>query len=363
MKFKDLVNPGIDTIHPYEPGRSLDEVIQEFNLSKVVKLASNENSLGASKKALEIVQSAQELHYYPDGSGESLKRVIAEHENIARDQIILGNGSNEVLELVASAFLSPETEAIFSEHAFVVYKLASKVRGCKFHEVPAKDFGHDLDSFKNYINDSTRVIFIANPNNPTGTYNTHAQVHNLLSTIPDHVLVVLDLAYFEYVEAEDYVKPYELLTEFNNLLLTRSFSKAYGLPALRIGFGVGHPELIELLNRIRQPFNVNTIAQKAAIAAIEDQAHIKQSIENNSMQKQYLQSELTRLGLTSLESEGNFIAVKVPIPGRDMFNKLMKEGVIVRPIDLYGMPDFIRVTIGTPAENKFFIEILEKVLN
>ena len=363
MKFKDLVNPGIDTIHPYEPGRSLDEVIQEFNLSKVVKLASNENSLGASKKALEIVQSAQELHYYPDGSGESLKRVIAEHENIARDQIILGNGSNEVLELVASAFLSPDTEAIFSEHAFVVYKLASKVRGCKFHEVPAKDFGHDLDSFKNYINDSTRVIFIANPNNPTGTYNTHAQVHNLLSTIPDHVLVVLDLAYFEYVEAEDYVKPYELLTEFNNLLLTRSFSKAYGLPALRIGFGVGHPELIEILNRIRQPFNVNTIAQKAAIAAIEDQAHIKASIENNSMQKQYLQSELTRLGLTSLESEGNFIAVKALMPGRDMFNKLMREGVIVRPIDLYGMPDFIRVTIGTPAENKFFIEILEKVLN
>ena len=363
MKFKDLVNPGIDSIHPYEPGRSLDEVIQEFNLSKVVKLASNENSLGASKKALEIVQSAQELHFYPDGSGESLKKVISEHENIAREQIILGNGSNEVLELVASAFLNPETEAIFSEHAFVVYKLASKVRGCKFHEVPAKDFGHDLDSFNNYVNDSTRVIFIANPNNPTGTYNTHAQVHNLLSTIPDHVLVVLDLAYFEYVEAQDYVKPYELLNEFNNLLLTRSFSKAYGLPALRIGFGVGHPELIEILNRIRQPFNVNTMAQKAAIAAIEDQAHIEASIENNSMQKQYLQSELTRLGLTSLESEGNFIAVKAPMPGRDMFNKLMREGVIVRPIDLYGMPDFIRVTIGTPAENKFFIEILEKILN
>ena len=363
MKFKDLVNPGIDTIHPYEPGRSLDEVIQEFNLSKVVKLASNENSLGASKKALEIVQSAQELHFYPDGSGESLKKVISEHENIAREQIILGNGSNEVLELVASAFLNPETEAIFSEHAFVVYKLASKVRGCKFHEVPAKDFGHDLDSFNNYVNDSTRVIFIANPNNPTGTYNTHAQVHNLLSTIPDHVLVVLDLAYFEYVEAQDYVKPYELLNEFNNLLLTRSFSKAYGLPALRIGFGVGHPELIEILNRIRQPFNVNTMAQKAAIAAIEDQAHIKASIENNSTQKQYLQSELTRLGLTSLESEGNFIAVKAPMPGRDMFNKLMREGVTVRPIDLYGMPDFIRVTIATPAENKFFIEILEEVLN
>ena len=363
MKFKDLVNPGIDSIHPYEPGRSLDEVIQEFNLSKVVKLASNENSLGASKKALEIVQSAQELHFYPDGSGESLKKVISEHENIAREQIILGNGSNEVLELVASAFLNPETEAIFSEHAFVVYKLASKVRGCKFHEVPAKDFGHDLDSFNNYITDATRVIFIANPNNPTGTYNTHAQVHNLLSTIPDHVLVVLDLAYFEYVEAQDYVKPYELLNEFNNLLLTRSFSKAYGLPALRIGFGVGHPELIEILNRIRQPFNVNTMAQKAAIAAIEDQAHIKASIENNSMQKQYLQSELTRLGLESLDSEGNFIAVKAPMPGRDMFNKLMREGVIVRPIDLYGMPDFIRVTIGTPAENKFFIEILEKVLN
>lgn len=363
MNFKELTNPGIDSIQPYEPGRSLDEVIKEYNLTNVIKLASNENSMGASKHALEVVKSTSNLHYYPDGSAQALKKAIADHENISTNQIILGNGSNEILELVASAFLNPSVEAIFSEHAFVVYKLASKVRGCRFHEVPAQNFGHDLYAFKNYINKQTRVIFIANPNNPTGTYNTHDQVHDLLSAISENILVVLDLAYYEYASATDYVRPYELLKQFPNLLLTRSFSKAYGLPALRIGFGVGHPDLIEILNRIRQPFNVNTFAQKAAIAAINDQEHIQLSIKNNSAQMLYLQTELKKLGLDYLESQGNFLAVRVNMSGRDIFKMLMKEGVIVRPIDIYGMPEFIRVTIGTPEENKFFIHALERVLN
>lgn len=363
MNFKNFINPGINTIQPYEPGRSIEEVIKEYKLDKVIKLASNENSLGASKLAQTIINQASDLHYYPDGSSSSLKSVIADHEGIHEDQLILGNGSNEVLELVASAFLNPNTEAIFSEHAFVVYKLASKVRGCKFHEVPAKNYGHDLEAFKAYVTAKTRIIFIANPNNPTGSYNTHEEVYNLLVNMPDHVLVVLDLAYFEYVQAQDYVRPYELLKEFKNLLLTRSFSKAYGLPALRIGYGVGHPELIEILNRIRQPFNVNTLAQKAAIAAINDKEHIELSVRNNSDQMKYLQSQLKRLGLEALDSEGNFLAIKVPISGREIFTQLMKEGVIVRPIDLYGMPNFIRVTIGTAEENKFFIDVLERILN
>lgn len=362
MNFNNLLNPGIDSIQPYEPGRSLEEVIQEYELDRVVKLASNENSLGASKAVLDIINHTSDLHFYPDGSGATLKSLLAIQEGVNKNQLILGNGSNEVLEIISSAFLNPSTEAVFSEHAFIVYKLASKLRGSKFHEVPALDFGHDLKSFKNYINEKTRLIFIANPNNPTGTYNSHDEVKDLLKTLPDHVIVILDLAYFEYVEAKDYVRPYELLEDFPNLIITRSFSKAYGLSSLRIGYGVGHSELIEILNRIRQPFNVNTLAQKAAAVALGDQEHIRKTIKNNTDQKYSMYKVLDNLRLRYIPSEGNFISIKVPMNGRDIFHTLMQEGVIVRPIDLYGMPDFIRVTIGTPDENAFFIAALKRVL-
>ena len=357
------LNPGIEDLHPYEPGRSIDEVVAEFGHHEVVKLASNENPLGASPKALSILAELEnDLHLYPDGNGTKLKEEIADHENIAFDNIIIGNGSNEILELAARAFLNSNTSAIASKHAFAVYKIVTQSSGASLTEVPACNWSHDLNSFVDYLDSSTRVIFIANPNNPTGTYNNHEEVHSLLKKVPSSVLVVLDCAYFEYVTKDDYVKPLDLLNEFDNLLITKTFSKIHGLASIRVGYGIANPSLIEVLNRIRQPFNVNTIAQEMACTAINDHEHIRQSIELNSQQYEFLFDQLSTLGLDCIPSVGNFITFKGNFVGNEMFNNLMKKGVIVRSVDLYDMKDYLRVTIGTEAENFKFLRALEELL-
>ena len=357
------LNPGIDNLHPYEPGRSIEEVVAEFGHDEVVKLASNENPLGASPKALSILKGLEnDLHLYPDGNGTKLKEEIANHENVSFDNIIIGNGSNEILELAARAFLNPNTSSIASKHAFAVYKIVTQSSGASLIEVPTYNWGHDLKSFKDYLEPSTRVIFIANPNNPTGTYNNHEEVYSLLKKVPSSVLVVLDCAYFEYVTKDDYVKPLDLLDEFENLLITKTFSKIHGLASIRVGYGIANPSLIEVLNRIRQPFNVNAIAQAMASIAINDHEHIRKSIELNSQQNEFLFEQLTKLGLDCIPSVGNFITFKGNFSGREMFNKLMKKGVIVRSVDLYDMKDFIRVTIGTESENLKFLKALEELL-
>jgi len=357
------LNPGIEDLHPYEPGRSIDEVVAEFGHHEIVKLASNENPLGASPKALAMLTRLKnDLHLYPDGNGTKLKQEIANHENVHSDNIIIGNGSNEILELAARAFLNPNTSSITSKHAFAVYKIVTQSAGASLIEVPASNWCHDLESFEDHLESSTRVIFIANPNNPTGTYNSHEEVHSLLKKVPSSVLVVLDCAYFEYVTKEDYVKPLDLLNEFDNLLITKTFSKIHGLASIRVGYGIANPSLIEALNRIRQPFNVNTIAQVMASVAINDHEHIRQSIELNSQQYEFLFDKLSKLGLECIPSVGNFIAFKGNFIGKEMFNNLMKKGVIVRSVDLYDMKDFIRVTIGTEAENLKFLSALEELL-
>ena len=357
------LNPGIDDLNPYEPGRSIEEVVAEFGHDEVVKLASNENPLGASPKALSILKKFEnDLHLYPDGNGTKLKEEIANHENVSFDNIILGNGSNEILELAARAFLNPNTSSIASKHAFAVYKIVTQSSGASLIEVPTYNWSHDLKSFKDYLEPSTRVIFIANPNNPTGTYNNHEEVYSLLKEVPSSILVVLDCAYFEYVTKDDYVKPLDLLNEFKNLLITKSFSKIHGLASIRVGYGIANPSLIEVLNRIRQPFNVNAIAQSMASIAINDHEHIQKSIELNSQQNEFLFAQLTKLGLDCIPSVGNFITFKGNFSGREMFNKLMKKGVIVRSVDLYDMKDFIRVTIGTESENLKFLKALEELL-
>ena len=357
------LNPGIEDLHPYEPGRSIDEVVAEFGHHQVVKLASNENPLGASPKALSILAGLEnDLHLYPDGNGTKLKEEIANHESVAFDNIIIGNGSNEILELAARAFLNPNTSSVASKHAFAVYKIVTQSAGASLIEVPTCNWEHDLKSFEDYLDSSTRVIFIANPNNPTGTYNSHEEVHSLLKKVPSSVLVVLDCAYFEYVTKEDYVKPLDLLNEFDNLLITKTFSKIHGLASIRVGYGIANPSLIEVLNRIRQPFNVNTIAQAMACVAINDHEHIRQSIELNSQQYEFLFNKLSKLGLECIPSVANFITFKGDFIGQEMFNNLMEKGVIVRSVDLYDMKDFIRVTIGTEAENLKFLSALEELL-
>ena len=357
------LNPGIMDLHPYEPGRSIDEVIEEYGHQEVTKLASNENPLGASPKALAFLDQRQsELHLYPDGNGTKLKQAIAHHESVDFNNIIIGNGSNEILELAARAFLNPEASSVISKHAFAVYKIVTKSSGAALIEVPTNNWGHALNEFPNYIEESTKVVFIANPNNPTGTYNTHQEVHQLLSTIPSSVLVVLDCAYFEYVTEKDYVKPIDLLKEFDNLLITKTFSKIHGLASVRVGYGIAHPSLVEVLNRIRQPFNVNSLAQALAVEAINDHQHIDNSVILNTQQNQFLHEQLTQLGLECIPSVGNFITFKGDFVGSDMFTKLMEKGVIVRSVDLYEMKDFLRVTIGTEADNLKFLEALKQLL-
>ena len=357
------LNPGIESLHPYEPGRSIDEVVAEFGHDDVVKLASNENPLGASPKALSIVSELKgDLHLYPDGNGTKLKEEIANHENVAFENIIIGNGSNEILELAARAFLNPDASSIASKHAFAVYKIVTQSSGASLIEVPTCNWGHDLKSFDDYLENNTRVIFIANPNNPTGTYNSHEEVYSLLKKVPSSVLVVLDCAYFEYVTKEDYVKPIDLLNEFDNLLITKSFSKIHGLASIRVGYGIASPSLIEVLNRIRQPFNVNTLAQAMASVAINDNEHIRKSVELNSKEYEFLFNKLSELGLECIPSVGNFITFKGDFIGKEMFNSLMQKGIIVRSVDLYDMKDFIRVTIGTEAENLKFVKALQELL-
>ncbi len=362
MDYLNYINPGIESINPYEPGKSIEEVMEKYNLKEIVKLASNENSLGPSPKVLKVINNFKDIHLYPDGDGIRLKSKISEIESINSDQIILGNGSNEILEIISQTFLSPNTESIFSKHAFVVYKLASKVRGSKFHEVNAHQWGHDLNGFLEKINDKTRLIFIANPNNPTGTYLSHENTLEFLNKVPKKVLVVIDLAYFEYVTAADYIKTHEILDKFPNVIFTKSFSKIHGLSALRIGYGFGNETLIEIMNRVRQPFNVNSVAQKAAIESLSDQEYLKESINQNTKERLYLYKSLESMSVDYIPSQGNFICIDTKSSGKEIFESLMKKGVIVRPIDLYEMPTHIRVTIGNRTENNIFLEKFNEVL-
>ena len=362
MDYLNYINPGIESINPYEPGKSIEEVMEKYNLKEIVKLASNENSLGPSPKVLKVINNFKDIHLYPDGDGIRLKSKISEIESINSDQIILGNGSNEILEIISQTFLSPNTESIFSKHAFVVYKLASKVRGSKFHEVNAHQWGHDLNGFLEKINDKTRLIFIANPNNPTGTYLSHENTLEFLNKVPKKVLVVIDLAYFEYVTAADYIKTHEILDKFPNVIFTKSFSKIHGLSALRIGYGFGNKTLIEIMNRVRQPFNVNSVAQKAAIESLSDQEYLKESINQNTKERLYLYKSLESMSVDYIPSQGNFICIDTKSSGKEIFESLMKKGVIVRPIDLYEMPTHIRVTIGNRTENNIFLEKFNEVL-
>ncbi|MCK5640441.1 MAG: histidinol-phosphate transaminase, partial [Gammaproteobacteria bacterium] len=332
------------------------------------KLASNENPLGPGQKVMEAIQSClPELARYPDGNGFKLKAMLAESHGVVLEQITLGNGSNDILELLARTFLTPEHEVVFSAHAFAVYPIVTQAVGAKAVITPTRDWGHDLQAMAEAITDKTRLIFIANPNNPTGTCLGATELQAFLKGVPENIIVVLDEAYFDYAHdadfgRDDYPDGIQWLAQYPNLVVTRTFSKAYGLAGLRIGYGVSHPQLADLLNRVRQPFNVNSLAMGAACVALEDRAHLSESLRLNREGMARLESEFTTMGLSFIPSSGNFIAVDVGRAGSDIYEALLYEGVIVRPVANYNMPNHIRVTVGLPEENERFITALRKVL-
>jgi histidinol-phosphate aminotransferase len=345
-------------LRPYQGGKPIDELKRELGLETVIKLASNENPLGASAKVVEaITESLAEISRYPDGNGFSLKSALGEHLGVSIDTLTLGNGSNEVLELIARVFVSEASdEVVFSQYAFPVYPLATQALGATAKVTPAKNFGHDLDAMLQTISDNTKLIFVANPNNPTGTLLSNDELYSFLERVPQTIPVVLDQAYIEYLNTDD--PTISWLDTFSNLIITRTFSKAYGLAGLRVGYAISSTEIADYINRVREPFNVNHVAQSAAIAALADAEYLQTSIKVNNAGVKQLETGFAKLGLMFIVSSANFVAVEVS-NASDIFEKLLSEGVIVRPVE---MPNHLRVSVGTESENSRLLEALEAVL-
>lgn len=357
-------------IAPYVGGRPISEVAREFGLdeTKIVKLASNENPLGmpdSAKKAM--LKAAEDLARYPDSNGFELKNVLAKKFSVPFDWITLGNGSNDILELTTRAVAHEGDEIVFSRHAFAVYPLATQAVGAKAVEVPAtSELGHDLPAMLKAINAKTRLVFVANPNNPTGSFLTAKAIEQFIEQVPAHVVVVVDEAYNEFLTPEQQYNAVDWVRRFPNVIVSRSFSKAYGLAGLRIGYGIAQNNLTDLLNRIRQPFNVNSLAQAAAIAALGDQEFLKKCYDLNQAGYIQLTQAFDQMGLKYIPSSGNFVLVKVgdqADSGPKVNLELLKAGVIVRPVGNYGLPEWLRISIGLPEENEVFIKALKNILN
>ncbi len=361
--FIDMALPGVRELQPYQPGKPIEELERELGLTDIIKLASNENPLGPSPLVIDALASVMpELSRYPDGSAYILKNRLSEFLGVASDCLTIGNGSNDVLELLARVYLSPENESIVSQHSFVVYPLVTRAIGATLTVVPARDYAQDLDATLAAISARTRIVFIANPNNPTGTWVREAELIAFMDQVPPDVLVVLDEAYCEYVEEQDYPDGIDLLSKYPNLVVTRTFSKAYGLAALRVGYSVSHPDIANLMNRVRQPFNVNSMSLVAALTALDAQEHVDESVRVNRQGMAYLTAACDELGLGYIPSVGNFLTIDFGRNAAPIYEALLREGVIVRPIGVYEMPDHLRVTIGLPAENQRFIDALKTAL-
>ncbi len=354
----------VRSIAPYVPGKPVADLAREFGLAErdIVKLASNENPRGpgAAVRAA-ILRAVDELCRYPDGNGFALKAALSERHGVAPDRIVLGNGSNDILELVTQAFLRPGDHAVYSRHAFAVYPLAVQARGAIGIEVPARNFGHDLPAMRAAVTPATRIVFVANPNNPTGTWIAPEVLEAFVASIPDEVIVVLDAAYDEYLEPAQQSPAAAWTGKYANLVVSRTFSKAYGLAALRVGYGIMRAEVAGMLNRVRQPFNVNALAQAAAVAALSDTEYVDASRALNRAGMRQLEDGATALGLAFVPSHGNFLLLRVGDAER-VFRRLLEQGVIVRPVANYGLPEYLRVTVGMPAENHRFLDALQSAL-
>lgn len=362
MSLCDLSPSYVRALSAYQPGKPITQLSRELGIpvERIVKLASNENPLGMSPKARAAVErEIASLERYPDDF--VLKAALAEHHAIGREHIVLGNGSNDVLDLVARVFLAPGTSAVFSQHAFAVYPLASRSAGAELIAVPAHEFGHDLAAMRAAIRPDTRVVWIANPNNPTGTFLPGPALLAFLRSVPGDVAVVIDEAYDDYLPPADRADSPSWLAEFPNLIVTRTFSKIYGLAGLRIGYGLAAPDVADLMNRVRQPFNCNNLALAGAAAALDDHAFIAQSYAVNHAGMEQIVAGLKRLGLKHIPSHGNFLAFHVG-DAVAVNDRLLRQGVIVRPVAGYAMPEWLRVTIGLDAENARFLEALAQSL-
>ena len=370
IDFRSLAATGVQALQPYQPGTPIEELERELGITDIVKLASNENPLGSSPRARAALNAALDsLEIYPDGGGFRLKAALASKLGVEAKQITLGNGSNDVLELIGRGYLDPQSAAVFSEHAFAVYPLVTQAIGAELrfakanppdhHSMP---YGHNLPNLLAKIDDKTKVVFIANPNNPTGTWLTRDDLHAFLQRVPAHVLVVIDEAYTEYVQDEDFPDALQWLDEFPNLVVTRTFSKIYGLAGLRIGYAVSSAEIADILNRVRQPFNANSLALAAAEAALADDEFLQTSATTNRAGLEQWFAACTEQGWEYIPTVGNFITVNVQRSAAPVYEALLREGVIVRPIGGYGLPQHLRITIGTEEQNNRCIKALQKVL-
>ena len=365
FSLRDLAPANVRAIAPYVPGKPIAETARELGIpeERILKMASNENPLGPSPKAIAAIRGALgELNYYPDGSGYELKRALAARLPVGPNNIVLGNGSNDVLELVGRAFLRPGDSAVYSQHAFMVYPLVVQAIGATGIEVPARAYGNDLPALARAVREDTRIVFLANPNNPTGTFSPWEQIEALAKRLPPRVLLVLDEAYGEYLPDELASPTPRWLGRYPNLVISRTLSKAYGLAGLRVGFGLAHPEVAEIMNRVRQPFNVNHLAMVAACAALGDHGFIARSRDVNAAGLVQLAKGFDALGLEYIPSRANFITVRIGNESGRVYRSLLAAGVIVRPIAGYGLPEHLRVTVGLPEHNERFLGALAAAL-
>jgi len=367
--FCDLAFEPINGLFPYQPGKPIDELQRELGLKNIVKLASNENPLGPSEVVKKAIQnSIEDVSLYPDGNGFYLKKALSEKLGVTADMITLGNGSNDVLDVIARVFLTTGRECIYSEYAFVVYAIATQSVGATARVAKAYlpeevgAYGHDLNEMDRLVTEKTSVVFIANPNNPTGTWIESEGLERFIKKLPKHIIVVLDEAYCEYLDQQSLVDTTKWLQKYPNLIITRTFSKAYGIAGLRVGYAVSHPDIADLLNRVRHPFNVNSLGLVAAEAALQDEEYIEKSRELNKQGLQQLANGFEKLSLGYIPSVGNFISLNVGEKAADIYTKLLHEGVIVRPISAYKMPQYLRVSVGLPAENEILLSALTKVI-
>ncbi|MFB3896872.1 MAG: histidinol-phosphate transaminase [bacterium] len=353
----------ITGMEPYYPGKPIEEVQRELGITNIIKLASNENPLGTSPLAKKAIkQAVKETHLYPDGSGFCLRQRLAEKFAVSSEEIILGSGSDEIVSLLGQTFIDAGDEAVTSEGTFVRYQQSVELMNGVMRYAPMKNYTYDLDAMAKLITPKTKLVFIANPNNPTGTMVDKTAVAEFMNTVPPEVLVVFDEAYYEYVVNPEYPQTFEYFRQGKNVIILRTFSKIYGLAGVRVGYGFAKPELLDLLNRVRPPFNVNRIAQIAAVASLQDEEHVKKSIETNEQGKEYLYQALTKLKVPYVPTEGNFLLVECPIDGNIIYDRILRQGVIVRTMGMYKLPRYIRVTIGTMPQNKRFIKALKKAI-